>query len=188
ADVLIINKIDSASPEGIERVRAAIERLNPAATVIDAASPIKVEDPAVIRGKRVLAIEDGPTLTHGGMTFGAGTLAAKKFGAAELVDPRPYLSGKIIHTFLEYPGIGTLLPAMGYGDEQLRDLETTIEQTDCEAVVIGTPIDLRRVIRIDKPSTRVFYDLQEIGVPTLNEVLDSFLEKKQIGRLETVSV
>ncbi len=186
ADVVIINKIDSASPEGVEQVRAAIERLHPGATVIDAASPIKVEDPAVIRGKRVLVVEDGPTLTHGGMSFGAGTLAARKFGAAELVDPRPYLSGKIIHTFLEYPGIGTLLPAMGYGDEQLHDLETTIAQTDCDAVVIGTPIDLRRVIRIDQPSTRVFYDLQEIGVPTLNEVLDAFMEKKQLGRMETV--
>lgn len=182
ADVVIINKIDSAAPEGIERVRAAIERLNPAATVIDAASPIKVENPSVIRGKRVLAIEDGPTLTHGGMTFGAGTLAAKKFGAAALVDPRPYLSGKIIDTFREYPGIGTLLPAMGYGEEQLHDLETTIAQTDCDAVVIGTPIDLRRVIKIDKPSTRVFYDLQEIGAPTLDEVLDGFLERKGLGR------
>ena len=182
ADVVIINKIDSAAPEGIEKVRAAIERLNPGAMVIDAASPIKVENAALIRGKRVLVIEDGPTVTHGGMTFGAGTLAARKFGAAELVDPRPFLSGKIIDTFREYPGIGTLLPAMGYGDEQLRDLETTIAQTDCDAVVIGTPIDLRRVIKIDKPSTRVFYDLQEIGAPTLDEVLDGFLERKGLDR------
>ncbi len=181
ADVVIINKIDSASPEGIEAVRAAIERINPAATVIDAASPIKVENPAVIRGKRVLVVEDGPTLTHGGMSFGAGTLAAKKFGATALVDPRPYLAGKIINTFREYPGIGTLLPAMGYGGEQLHDLETTINRTDCDAVVIGTPIDLRRVIHIEKPSTRVFYDLQEIGSPNLDEVLDSFLEQQGLS-------
>ncbi len=183
ADVVIINKIDSASPQGIDAVRAAIERINPAATVIDAASPIKVENPSVIRGKRVLVVEDGPTLTHGGMTFGAGALAAKKFGATELVDPRPFLAGKIADTFREYPGIGALLPAMGYGDEQLRDLETTIAHTDCDAVVIGTPIDLRRVIRIDKPSTRVYYDLQEIGAPNLDEILDGFLLQEGLGAL-----
>jgi predicted GTPase len=180
ADVVIINKIDSAAPQGIEQVRAAVERINPKAMVVDAASPIQVEDPAVIRGKRVLVVEDGPTLTHGGMTFGAGVLAARKFGAAALVDPRPFLTGKIADTFREYPGIGTLLPAMGYGDEQLHDLETTIARTDCDAVVVGTPIDLRRVIHIEQPCTRVFYDLQEIGLPDLNMVLDAFIRKEKL--------
>ena len=177
ADAVIINKIDSASPEGIQEVRENTERINPAAVIIEAASPIRVADPSVIRGKRVLVVEDGPTLTHGGMTLGAGTLAAKKYGATELVDPRPFLAGKIVETFGAYPGIGTLLPAMGYGDQQLHDLETTINRTDCDAVVIGTPIDLSRVIDIEKPYTRVFYDLQEIGEPNLEQVLADFLVK-----------
>lgn len=177
ADVVIINKIDSARPEDIQRVRDNVAKIRPQATVIEAASPIRVKDPSVIRGRRVLVVEDGPTLTHGGMKIGAGTLAARKFGASALVDPRPYLVGKLADTFRAYPHIGVLLPAMGYSDEQLHDLEKTINQTDCDAVVIGTPIDLSRVIRIDKPCTRVFYDLQEIGRPDLPEVLDEFLPK-----------
>ncbi len=178
ADVVVINKIDSADSEGIFTVRRNIERVNPTAVVIDAASPIQVEDHEVIRGKRVLVIEDGPTLTHGEMKIGAGVVAARKFRAASLVDPRPFAVGKLAETFEIYPEIGILLPAMGYGKEQLKDLEATINGTDCDAVVIGTPIDLTRIIRIDKPSTRVFYDLQEIGHPNFGEVLVDFLEKK----------
>jgi predicted GTPase len=177
ADVVIINKIDTAGPEGIQQVRENIGKVNPGAVVVDAASPIRVDDPALIKGKKVLVVEDGPTLTHGQMTLGAGTVAARKYGAAECVDPRPYTVGKLSETFEIYPGIGDLLPAMGYGDQQIRDLETTINNTDCDAVIIGTPIDLTRIINIDKPCTRVYYDLQEIGYPDLGVVLDEFLEK-----------
>ncbi len=175
ADVVVINKMDSADGEAIQVVRNNIERVNPLATVIDCASPIRVDKPDIIRGKRVLVVEDGPTLTHGEMKIGAGVLAAKKFGASELVDPRPFTVGKLSETFRIYPGIGVLLPAMGYGEDQLKDLETTINNTDCDAVVIGTPIDLNRIIRINKPGARVFYDLQEIGHPDLSEVLGKFI-------------
>ena len=178
ADVVIINKIDTAGPEGIQQVRENISKVNPGAVVVDAASPIKVDDPSLIRGKKVLVVEDGPTLTHGQMTFGAGTVAARKYGAAECVDPRPFTVGKLSETFEIYPEIGDLLPAMGYGEEQIRDLETTINNTECDAVIIGTPIDLTRVVNIDKPCTRVYYDLQEIGYPDLGVVLDEFLQKK----------
>jgi predicted GTPase len=176
ADVAIINKMDSADSAGIQAVRQNIEKVNPGAIVIDGASPIQVEDASVIRGRRVLVIEDGPTLTHGEMKIGAGVVAARKFGASGLVDPRPYAVGKLARTFEIYPDIGILLPAMGYGEEQLKDLEMTINNTDCDAVVIGTPIDLNRIIRINKPSTRVFYDLQEIGTPNLTDVLSEFME------------
>jgi len=179
ADVVIINKMDTARPEDVQTVRENISELAPEAVVIDAASPIRADHPEVIRGKRVLVVEDGPTLTHGGMTLGAGIVAAQKYGAAELVDPRPFLVGKLHQTFETYPGIGTLLPAMGYGEEQLHDLEKTINNTDCDAVVIGTPIDLNRVIKINKPTTRVYYDLQEIGDPTLDNVLEEFVKKIQ---------
>jgi predicted GTPase len=175
ADVVVINKIDSADYAGIQAVRASISRVNPDATVVDAVSTLRIGDPEVVSGKRVLVIEDGPTLTHGEMTFGAGTVAAQKFGAAEFVDPRPFTVGTLAETFRTYPDIGTLLPAMGYGEQQLADLEATIDAIDAEAVVIGTPIDLNRVISIDKPSTRVFYDLQEIGHPDLGEILDRFV-------------
>lgn len=178
ADVVIINKIETASPEGVEEVRRNIGRVNPNALVIDAASPISVDHPGLIRNKRVLVVEDGPTLTHGGMKIGAGIVAAKKFGASALVDPRPFTVGEITETFEHYPGIGTLLPAMGYGDHQLRDLEETINRTDCDSVVIGTPIDLGRILKINKPHTRVYYDLQEIGKPDLNDVLSKFLREK----------
>ena len=177
ADVVVINKIDSASPEGIQTVRESIEKVNPKAVVIDAASPIKVDDKSVINGKRVLVIEDGPTLTHGEMKIGAGVVAAKKFGAAELVDPRPFTVGRLSETFRLYPDIGTLLPAMGYGDQQLKDLETTINNTDCDSVIIATPIDLKRIIKISKPSTRVYYDLQEIGDPNLTQIIDDFVKQ-----------
>jgi predicted GTPase len=171
AHVVVINKIDSAGPEGVATVRASIRELNPGAMVVDAASPISVESPEIIRGRRVLAIEDGPTLTHGGMKYGAGVLAAMKHGASAVVDPRPYAVGRLRHTFEAYPGIGTLLPAMGYGEEQMRDLEATIEATPADVVLIATPIDLRRVIRIAKPALRVGYELQEIGRPDLGDAL-----------------
>ena len=177
ADVVVINKMDSASPEGIQLVRDNISKVNPEAIIVDAASPITVDDPSVIKGKKVLVVEDGPTLTHGQMTIGAGTVAARKFGAAECVDPRPFLVGKLLDTFQTYPDIGALLPAMGYGDQQIKDLEATINQTECDSVVIGTPIDLKRVINITKPCARVSYDLQEIGHPDLGDVLDDFLSK-----------
>ncbi len=180
ADTVVINKMDSAAPEGIQTVRESIAKTNPQATVIDGASPIKVDDPSIIKGKKVLVVEDGPTLTHGGMKIGAGTVAAKKYGATECVDPRPYTVGKLSETFKIYPEIGKLLPAMGYGEEQRKDLETTINNTECDAVIIGTPIDLNRIIDIKKPNTRVYYDLQEIGEPTLQGVLGDFCDKHNL--------
>ncbi len=171
AHVVVINKIDTADLSGIETVRRSIRKVNPKAVVIDAASPIFVDDAAAIRGKRVLAVEDGPTLTHGEMKYGAGVLAAMKHGAVEIVDPRAYAVGTIAATFAKYPGIGTLLPAMGYGDEQVRDLGETIARTPCDTVIVATPIDLRRVVAIEKPAVRVRYDLEEIGKPDLEEVL-----------------
>lgn len=171
ADAVVINKQTSASLEDIEQVRANIIQTNPSALIIDAVSPISVEDVAVIRGKRVLAVEDGPTLTHGEMQFGAAVVAAKKFGATELVDPRPFLAGSLKETFDTYPDIGVLLPAMGYGEKQIQDLEETINNSDCEAVIIGTPIDLRKLINIKKPAVRVTYELQEISKPDLGDVL-----------------
>jgi len=181
ADVVIINKMDSASPGDIQTVRESIEMVAPKAIVVDGASPIRVDDPSVIKGKRVLVVEDGPTLTHGEMKIGAGVVAARKFGAAELVDPRPFTVGRLTETFEKYPNIGTLLPAMGYGDQQLKDLETTINNTDCDSVVIGTPIDLNRIINIKRPSTRVWYDLQEIGSPNLEEVIEDFVKKHKLA-------
>jgi predicted GTPase len=174
AQVVVINKIDTAPPEGVARVRASVRELNPGAMVVEAASPVSVEDPAAIRGRRVLAIEDGPTLTHGEMKYGAGVVAALKHGAAEVVDPRPYAVGSIAETFRAYPGIGTLLPAMGYGEQQMRDLEATVERTAADLVLIATPVDLRRVIRISRPAQRVGYELQEIGRPDLADALRSF--------------
>jgi len=177
ADVAIINKIDSADFENIQTVRANIQAVNPNATVIEAASTITVEDPATIRGKRVLVVEDGPTLTHGEMKIGAGIVAARRFGAAEIVDPRNYAVGKLAETFRIYPEIGNLLPAMGYGKEQQADLKATIDATPCDAVVIATPIDLNRVVKISKPNTRADYALQEIGQPNLEEVIGEFVER-----------
>jgi len=177
ADVVIINKIDSSSPENIQIVRNSINKVNPKAIVIDGASPLTVDKPELIRGKKVLVVEDGPTLTHGEMKIGAGTVAAMKFGATELVDPRMYAVGKLAETFRIYPNIGTLLPAMGYGEEQVADLEKTIENIPCDTVVIATPIDLNRIVKINKPTVQVGYDLQEIGKPDLNDVLDEFIRK-----------
>jgi predicted GTPase len=180
ADVVVINKMDSSAPEDIQTVRESIELVAPKAVVVDGASPIKVDDPSIIKGKRVLVVEDGPTLTHGEMKIGAGVVAARKFGASEIIDPRPYTVGKMTETFEKYPNIGTLLPAMGYGEQQLKDLETTINNTDCDSVIIGTPIDLNRIIKIKKPNTRVYYDLQEIGSPNLEEVIDDFVKKHNL--------
>ena len=180
ADVVVINKMDSASPENIQTVRENIEKVNPTAVVIDAASPLTVHHPELIKGKRVLVVEDGPTLTHGEMKLGAGTVAARKYGAREMVDPRPFVVGKLAETFKTYPNIGTLLPAMGYGEQQIADLEKTINNTDCETVVIATPIDLQRIVKINKPSTKVDYDLEEIGRPKLSDVLGDFVKKMNL--------
>jgi predicted GTPase len=175
ADVIIINKVDSAPEENIGAVFEEAVRVNPKAQIIRAASPITVDDPDAIRGKIVLVVEDGPTLTHGGMQFGAGTLAARIFGARKIVDPRPYAVRSIAATFEKYPLTGVLLPAMGYGPEQIRDLETTIRRVPCDAVVIGTPIDLRRILKIRQRSTRVRYSLEERSKPGLQDILDKFL-------------
>jgi predicted GTPase len=182
ADVVVINKIDSSHPEDVQTVRENIAKVNSDAVVIDGASPISVDDPSVIKGKRVLVVEDGPTLTHGEMKIGAGTVAAKKFGATEIIDPRPYTVGRLKDTFKAYPEIGALLPAMGYGDEQIQDLEKTINNTDCDAVIIGTPIDLNRVVNIKKPTTRVYYDLDEIGKPDLKDTLDEFIQNHNLQK------
>jgi len=173
ADVVVINKEVEADLEALHVVKENIRLYNSRAMVIDAASPIRIENPELLAGKRALVVEDGPTLTHGEMTFGAGIVAAQRYGAS-LVDPRPFLKGSLVGTFAKYTGIGTLLPAMGYGEEQMRDLEATINATDCDVVVIGTPIDLRRIINIKKPTVRVHYDLQEIGTPTLQDALAGF--------------
>ncbi len=177
ADVIVVNKVDSASPENIEQVIRNVRSINPRALIIQGASPITVDDPAVIKGKRVLVVEDGPTLTHGEMTFGAGVLAARLFGAKQIVDPRPYAVKSIADTYAKYPLTGALLPAMGYGDRQLKDLETTINRVPCDAVVVGTPIDLRRIINIKQPSVRVQYTLEEVTKPGLEAVLKKFLAR-----------
>ncbi len=174
ADVIVINKIDSADLDDINEVRANVRELNPNAKIVDGASPLTVDHPEIITGKNVLVVEDGPTLTHGEMTYGAGVVAAEKYGCADLVDPREFAVGEIAETFDNYPEIGILLPAMGYSEQQIKDLEKTINDTDCEGVVIATPIDLRRLIKINHPACQVSYDLQEIGSPTLAELLQDF--------------
>ncbi|HHV78726.1 MAG TPA: GTPase [Firmicutes bacterium] len=174
ADVVVINKVETASERGRQIVRRNIELANPKAQVVEAASPISVDHPELIRGKRVLVIEDGPTLTHGEMKYGAGVIAAKKHGAAALVDPRPFAVGSLKDTFKKYPRIGTLLPAMGYGQSQVKELELTINASDAELVVIATPIDLRRITQLNKEAVRVSYELQEIGRPTLSDILEQF--------------
>ncbi|MCX6078769.1 MAG: cyclic 2,3-diphosphoglycerate synthase [Chloroflexi bacterium] len=171
ADVFVINKVDTADPEKVIQVRENLRRLNPDAVVIEAASPLFVDDPAAIQGKRVLVVEDGPTLTHGEMAYGAGYVAARRFGAAEIVDPRPFAVRSIAATYVKYPRTGPILPAMGYGEAQTRDLEATINASDVDLVIIGTPIDLTRIIKINKPYQRVRYELQEIGQPTLADLL-----------------
>lgn len=178
ADIILINKIDSATPEQITQVEEAAKRLNPKAKIIKSASPVRVEDESVIRGKRVVVIEDGPTLTHGGMKLGAGTIAAERFGAREIVDPRPYAVGRIKETIEKYTQTAPLLPALGYGSEQLRDMKASIDAVPADAVVIGTPIDLGKVIEFNKPSTRVYYDLDEKALPELEKSVAALLRKR----------
>ena len=177
ADVFVINKVDTADAENVIKVRQNLRSLNPNATIIEAACPLFVDDPDGIRGKRVLVIEDGPTLTHGEMAYGAGYVAARRFGAAEIVDPRPFAVKSIKATYEKYPKTGPILPAMGYGEAQTRDLEATINNADVDMVIIGTPIDLKRVLKINKPAQRVRYELQEIGQPTLEDVLKAKFSK-----------
>ena len=171
ADVIVVNKVDTADPKDIATVRKNIKTVNPNATIIEAASPITVDNPSIIKGKRVLVIEDGPTLTHGNMAYGAGTIASKRLGASELVDPRPYAVGSIRAAFDKYTHLGPLLPAMGYGEAQIGELEETISKTPCDLIVVGTPIDLRKVLRLSKPATRVRYELQETGETGLEDIL-----------------
>lgn len=177
ADVVLINKIDTADYEDIEQVRCNVKRTNSKAVLIEAASPIYIDKPQLIRGKNVLVVEDGPTLTHGGMRYGAGVIAAQKFGAKEIIDPRPWVKGEIKKTFESYPEIGALLPAIGYGKKQINDLERTINLTPCDSVVIATPVDLSKILKINKPSVRVRYELQEIGKPDLEEVIENLLKR-----------
>ena len=178
ADVVVINKIDTADLDKINLLRENIHLLAPEAILIEAASPLTIDHPELIRGKKVLVVEDGPTLTHGEMKYGAGVVAAQKYGAKEIVDPRPYAIGTIKDTYTKYPGIGTLLPAMGYGKKQIQELEDTINAVDCDIVIIGTPIDLSRIIKINKKSIRVKYELQEIGKPNLEEVLSQKIKDR----------
>jgi len=180
ADYVVINKMDSADADAIQIVRENIAKVSPNAIVVDGASPLTIDKPELVRGKKVLVVEDGPTLTHGEMKIGAGTVAAKKCGAAELVDPREFAVGKLAETFKIYPNIGTLLPAMGYGDQQIKDLEKTIDKTPCDVVVIATPIDLTRIVKIKKPTVKVGYDLQEIGTPDLKQAVNDFIQKKNL--------
>ena len=179
ADVFVINKVDTADAENVIKLRESLRKLNPKAIQIEAASPLFVDDPDAIRGKRVLVVEDGPTLTHGEMAYGAGYIAARRFGAKEIVDPRPFAVRSIAATYVKYPKTGPILPAMGYGDAQTKDLEETINNSDVDLVIIGTPIDLSRVMKIKKPFQRVRYELQEIGQPTLQDLLMKKFGKKK---------
>ena len=182
ADVNIINKIDSASEEAIQIVENNIKHASPNSVVIKAESTITVDRPELIAGKRVLVVEDGPTLTHGEMKIGAGTVAAERLGATEIIDARPFAVGSLIETFEKYQHITNVLPAMGYGEQQLKDLEETINNADCDAVIIGTPMDLTRVISINKPTTRVHYELDEVGTPNLSDILKDFIQEHKLAK------
>ena len=177
ADVIIINKVDTADPEKVKQVKENIKMVNPNATVLEAASPITADKPEAIKGKRVLVIEDGPTITHGNMPYGAGMIFAKKFGAATIVDPRPYAVGSIKEAFKKYPHLGAILPALGYSEKQVAELKETIDHTPCDVVVIGTPIDLRRVVTIKQPTVRVNYELKVLGPVSLEHILDEFIKR-----------
>lgn len=181
ADVVVINKVDTANPQKVEQVRRNVKLLNSDATILDAASPVVADKPELIRGKRVLVIEDGPTLTHGNMAYGAGMIMAQNSGAEDIVDPRPYAVGSIKETFKQYSHLGPLLPALGYSEKQVAELKQTIDKTPCDVVVIGTPIDLRRVITIEKPTVRVRYELSVLGPMSLRQVIEDFL--KSVGDL-----
>ena len=178
ADVVVINKVDTAEPENIEKVENNVREVNPKAIIVKAASPMTVDNPELIKGKHALVIEDGPTLTHGEMPFGIATIAAKKLGASEIVDPRPYAVGSIVDAYKKYKHLGTILPALGYGERQIRELEETINAAPCDVVVVGTPIDLRRIVKINKPAVYVRYELQEVGSPNLEEILDQRFPRK----------
>jgi len=178
ADVVIINKVDTADPTNVAAVRKNTKKVNPDATIIEAASPITVDNPELLNGKKVLVVEDGPTLTHGNMAYGAGMIAAERLGAGEMIDPRPYAVGSIVKAFENYPHLSAVIPALGYGKEQIRELEETINATPCDVVLIGTPIDLRRVLHLNKPAVRAKYELQEIGTPTLEDILKEKFPKK----------
>jgi len=177
ADVVVINKVDSAPPEGVRQVRENVKQLNPAATIVEAASTIHVDDPSLIKGKSVLVVEDGPTVTHGQMRESVGAIAAHQYGARELVNPKPFAVGSIKRTYEKYPHIGFVLPAMGYGAKQVNELEQTIEKTPCDSVVLGTPIDIRRIMKVDKPAARVRYEIREVTKPSLEELLNKFFEQ-----------
>jgi predicted GTPase len=179
ANVIIINKVDTADPQKVQQVRENIKSVNPNATVLEAASPITADNMEAVRGKRVLAIEDGPTVTHGGMPYGAGVVFAKKYGASELVDPRPYAVGSIRDAFRKYTHLGAVLPALGYSEKQIAELKETIDRTPCDVVVIGTPIDLRRVIAINKPTVRVRYELEVLGPISLEQILGEFIQRSR---------
>ncbi|ADD07964.1 cyclic 2,3-diphosphoglycerate synthase [Candidatus Aciduliprofundum boonei] len=181
ADVIIINKMDTANRDDIQEIYNSIEKANPNAIVIEAASPLFVDKPELIKGKKVLVVEDGPTLTHGGMRYGAGYVAAKKFGAKEIIDPRPYAVGSIVDTYKKYTHLHVILPAMGYGEKQMKELEETINNADADVVVSGTPIDLNRVVKVNKPIVRVRYELDEIGKPDLEDILNDFLKKHNLS-------
>jgi predicted GTPase len=180
ADVVVMNKVNTADQKDIETVNGNIRAANPSAIIVKAASVITVDDPDSIRGKRVLVVEDGPTVTHGGMSYGAGTIAAKTYGAREIVDPRPHAVGSIVEAYRKYTHLGPVLPALGYGKAQIRELEETVKAISCDAVVVGTPIDLRNVITIDKPAVRARYELQELGSPNLEEILSKRFPAKQL--------
>jgi len=175
--VVIINKVDTADPKNVEAVKENIRMVNPNAKILEAASPITADRPELIKEKKVLVIEDGPTLTHGNMPYGAGAIISKKLGASEIVDPRPYAVGSIKETYKKYTHLGAILPAVGYGERQIAELKETIDKTPCDTVVIGTPIDLRRVMTIDKPTVRVKYELKVLGPTTLEQILEEFLRK-----------
>jgi predicted GTPase len=177
ADIVIINKVDTADPEDVNRVKENVRKVNPKALILEAASPITADKPELIKGKRVLVIEDGPTLTHGEMPYGAATLLAKQLGASELVDPRPYAVGSIKEAYEQYPHLGAVLPALGYGDKQIAELNETIDRTPCDVVVVGTPVDLRRLLTINKPTVRVKYELHVLGPLSLEHVLEEFLQR-----------
>jgi len=181
ANVVIINKVDTADPKNVEAVKENIRMVNPNAKILEAASPITADRPELIKGKKVLVIEDGPTLTHGNMPYGAGAIISKKLGASEIVDPRPYAVGSIKETYKKYTHLGAILPAVGYGERQIAELKETIDKTPCDTVVIGTPIDLRRVMTIDKPTVRVKYELKVLGPTTLEQILEEFL--RESGKL-----
>ncbi len=179
ANVVIINKVETADPKNVERVKQNVRTVNPNATILEAASPITADKPELIKGKRVLVIEDGPTLTHGNMPYGAATIIAERLGAGEIVDPKPYAVGSIKETFKKYAHLGAILPAVGYGEKQIADLKETTDRTPCDVVVIGTPIDLRRVMTIDKPTVRVKYELKVLGPVSLEQILEEFLQRSR---------